>query len=369
MLATGAFLFSCDKVGTESPDEPYLTIPRVQSEVLGFYVLNQGGWGANNSTLDYVDLRNGRYITDYFGKQNPDMAYGLGDTGNDMLLTDDYLIMVLNGSNLLEVTDAHTAKHITAVEIPQCRSIIEADGCLYVTSYADEGTLYKVSMSDWSVTGKIQVGHDPEQLHYHDGFIYVLNSGGLTKDDSGQTAYEQTISVVDVSDFTVDRTVDTGYRNLYKILCTGETEYVIARGDYGADPGAVFSYDRRTDEVKSVYGKSLTNWCLYDGTVYTHTTAYDGNWNSTDAFGKITDSGYKEESFLNLSGVNLSVCYGLEINPATGDFVIFDAGDYTNPGKVHYFNADGSLSWSVTAGVSPCKAVWVFEDSSGNAEE
>ena len=43
-----------------------------------------------------------------------------------------------------------------------------------------------------------------------------------------------------------------------------------------------------------------------------------------------------------------------------GDFVLTDAGDYTTPGTVHYFHADGSLVWSHTAGVCPSRIAWVY---------
>ena len=54
-------------------------------------------------------------------------------------------------------------------------------------------------------------------------------------------------------------------------------------------------------------------------------------------------------------------CYCFDVNPATGDFVISDAGDYTAEGTVYYFNADGSLAWSHTAGVAPAKVCWILK--------
>ena len=339
-VSLAAAAVSCDKIGAGDPDG---NIPSVQSEVTGFYVLNEGTMGMNNASLDFVNLRTGEYVNDWFSLQNPEMSLELGDVGNDILIAGDYLIIVLNGSGLLEIADALTARHIAEVPVPDCRYVIENDGYLYVTSYAEGGSLYKVSTEDFSMVSRIGVGHDPEQLHFHDGFIYVLNSGGLQYDPAtGTTAYEQTVSVVDAGTFEVIRTDDTGYRNLYKVICAGDVEYMTSRGDYGADPGAVFSYDRGTGKTALISSVPVSNWCSHGGTVYTQSTTYDENWNPRISFGKLSDGVYQESEFLDLSGVGISSCYGLDINPSTGDFVLTDAGDYTTPGTVHYFHADGA---------------------------
>ena len=357
-VSLAAAAVSCDKIGAGDPDG---NIPSVQSEVTGFYVLNEGTMGMNNASLDFVNLRTGEYVNDWFSLQNPEMSLELGDVGNDILIAGDYLIIVLNGSGLLEIADALTARHIAEVSVPDCRYVIENDGYLYVTSYAEGGSLYKVSTEDFSMVSRIGVGHDPEQLHFHDGFIYVLNSGGLQYDPAtGTTAYEQTVSVVDAGTFEVVRTDDTGYRNLYKVICADDVEYMTSRGDYGADPGAVFSYDRGTGKTALISSVPVSNWCCHGGTVYTQSTTYDENWNPGISFGKLSDGVYQESEFLDLSGVGISSCYGLDINPATGDFVLTDAGDYTTPGTVHYFHADGTLLWSHVAGVCPSRIAWIY---------
>ena len=156
------------------------------------------------------------------------------------------------------------------------------------------------------------------------------------------------------------RTDDTGYRNLYKVICAGDVEYMTSRGDYGADPGAVFSYDRGTGKTALISSVPVSNWCSHGGTVYTQSTTYDENWNPGISFGKLSDGVYQESEFLDLSGAGISSCYGLDINPATGDFVLTDAGDYTTPGTVHYFHADGTLLWSHVAGVCPSRIAWIY---------
>ena len=246
-------------------------------------MLNQGGYGSNNATLDYVDLATGQYHAGYFESRNPDMAYGLGDTGNDIFISDGLLFIIMNGPGIVEIASADDARHIAQVEVPNCRYGTVSDGYLYVTSYASEGTLYKISLADYKVVATLKTGYEPEQLLCLDGFLYILNSGGLHYPE-----YDDTITVVDLSGFSVDRTVDTGYRNLYKILYADGTIYVTSRGDYDEDPGAVFIFDPETDGITPVLDKPVSNWSYFNGTVYTQSTIYDDSWNETAMFGKIT---------------------------------------------------------------------------------
>ncbi len=355
IFAAATAFFACDKVGTDGPDPEFTLITPVESGMKGLYILNEGGLGSNNSTLDYVDLERGRYYSNYFAQQNPDMPLALGDVGNDMLLTDDYLIIVLNGSGLVEIADAATARHITQITVPQGRNIIREGDFLYVTSWAENGSLYRISMSDWT-TSRVSVGYEPEGLHCHDGKIYVLNSGGKHF-ETGE--YQQTISVVDTESFTVEKTVETGHYNLSDIICMGDVEYVNSLGNYGDDLGSVFSYNRVNDATSVILDHSIANWCLYDGILYTQSTTYDASWNPVVSYGKIENGTFSDGAWFDTDAVKISNCYGLSANPSNGDFVITDAGDYVTPGSVYYFTSAGSPVWSATAGVCPSKIVWI----------
>ena len=133
----------------------------------------------------------------------------------------------------------------------------------------------------------------------------------------------------------------------------------LAQGILESDSGN----GRLAVEANNHFGiKCKSNWCEYDGTVYTQATVYDENWNQTVSLGRLCGKDYVEDDFADLSSAGIKACYGLDVNPATGDFVLTDAGDYVTPGAVHYFSADGSLLWSHRAGVCPSRIVWIYED-------
>ncbi|MBQ4026526.1 MAG: YncE family protein, partial [Bacteroidales bacterium] len=59
------------------------------------FVLNEGGMGANNATLDVLRLQRGMYVRSAFRKMNPAVSGGLGDVGNDIALHGEELWMVI----------------------------------------------------------------------------------------------------------------------------------------------------------------------------------------------------------------------------------------------------------------------------------
>ena len=89
--------------------------------IAGFYLLNEGNKGSNRCTLDYYDYQSEVYIKNVFAERNPGMDESLGDLGNDLQRYGSKLYAVVNCSNLVEVIDVATAKHIGQVSVPNCR--------------------------------------------------------------------------------------------------------------------------------------------------------------------------------------------------------------------------------------------------------
>ena len=102
--------------------------------IKGFYLLNEGQMGANNSTLDYFDATSGIYSSNIYPERNPTVIKELGDTGNDLKIYKDRLYAVMNGSHKVEIMTADSAKHIADVDIPNGRFICFDGDYAYVSS-------------------------------------------------------------------------------------------------------------------------------------------------------------------------------------------------------------------------------------------
>src|SRR6478752_4472955 len=73
----------------------------------GIYVLSEGGFNGNNSTLAYYDYDSKNLINDQFKAAN---SRGLGDTGNDAQVYGSKMYIVVNVSSTIEIVNPKTAK-------------------------------------------------------------------------------------------------------------------------------------------------------------------------------------------------------------------------------------------------------------------
>ena len=83
-LSLFILLLSCRGPEVVLPPEPEQTGDTVKSEIVGFYLLNEGNMGSNKATLDYYDFASGIYTRNIYAYTNPDVAQSLGDVGNDL---------------------------------------------------------------------------------------------------------------------------------------------------------------------------------------------------------------------------------------------------------------------------------------------
>ena len=158
--------------------------------------------GSNKATLDYFDYATGVYTRNIFAERNPGVALELGDVGNDLGIYGSRLYAVINCSNLVEVMDVETARHIAEIPLPNCRYIAFDGGYAYVSSYAGavefdpeyrRGYVAKIDTVTMQVVDTCGVGYQPEEMAVVDGRLYVANSGGYMAPD-----YDLTVSVIDL---------------------------------------------------------------------------------------------------------------------------------------------------------------------------
>ena len=118
MLVTALFLlYGCRTDEVILPPEEEQKGEVVKSEVVGCYLLNEGNMGSNKATLDYYDFTTATYTRNIYSAANPDIPQSLGDVGNDLKVYGNRLYAVINASNLIEVMNAKTAKHIGTIEV------------------------------------------------------------------------------------------------------------------------------------------------------------------------------------------------------------------------------------------------------------
>ena len=336
------------------------------------FVLNEGNFQKNNSTLDFFRFSDGNYVSDAFGSMNPAVVQGIGDTGNDLALNEGKLWLVMNGSGYVHVLDAFDETHIASIAVPDPRYIAFDKSYAYVTSYAgaiyggDEvkGKVYRISLSTYKVDGEVEVGCQPEGVAVSGNKLYVANSGGYNY------IHENTVSVIDLSSFKVSSSVTTA-SNLHYMASDGQgAVYVSSYGEstwsQDADGNWIQSMSEpmglykisgaSSSQVKDVHVSCMT--MCSDGYIYAISNAEELTGGYSNMLYKVSvkDGSVTSKAISGTDAAKVGNPYGICVAPGTGDIYIADA-DYTGPGKVWCFTKDLKEKWSAVAGMLPAHMV------------
>lgn len=331
-------------------------------DIKGFYLLNQGNMGSNKASLDYYGYAEGMYWRNIYPERNPGVVNELGDVGNDLEIYGDRLYAVINCSNLVEVMDAATARHIAAISIPNCRSIAFDGGYAYVTSYAGPvhldpnarlGYVAKIDLATLQVTDTCTVGYQPEGMAISGGKLYVANSGGYRPGN-----YDNTVSVIDLAGFTLAGSISVA-DNLCNVLADADGRvWVSSRGDNFSEASSTYVIDPSAgDAVSCIDGLPNSAMALCGDSLYVCSSQWSYDTRKYEVSYAVVDVRTQTVLTRNFiaGGVEKRIVrpYGIAVNPVTREVFVADAGDYITPGTLYCFAPDGSLKWTVTTGDIP----------------
>ncbi|MFV0178399.1 YncE family protein [Empedobacter falsenii] len=354
------YLIESEVDGVTTPEE---------TDVAGFYLLNEGKMGSNMATIDYMDFKTGVYNRNIYASANPEVVKELGDVGNDIKIYGNKLYAVINVSNFIEVMDVKTAKHLGTIPLENGRYITFANGKAYATSYAGPVTLdpkaplgkvVEIDTINLSVTRQVTVGYQPDELEVVGNNLYVANSGGYRVPD-----YDRTISVIDLSTFKETKKIDVEV-NLHRIKKDADGDlYVTSRGNYKDISSNLFVIDSKTHQIKKKFDIPVSNFTIDDDKLYYYSNEFSyTTFEYTKSYGVIDT---KTEQVINNTLVNdpvintIETPYGIAINPKTKDIFITDVGNYVSMGYVYCFDKNGVFKWKTAGGNIPAHFAFVYK--------
>ncbi len=365
-----AEMTGCRKEERASQSKDTQTDDTNKGPVKGFFLLNEGNMGSNKCSLDYYDYETGVYSHNIFEERNPGVVKSLGDVGNDIQIYGERLYAVINCSNLVEVMDVNTAKHIGAVSIPNCRYIVFNGGYAYVSSYAGPvkidpnarlGYVAKIDTAALKVVDTCVVGYQPDGMVIYKDRLYVANSGGYKVPD-----YDSTVSVIDLNTFKEIKKIDVAI-NLHRMEIDSDGYiWVSSRGDYYGTPSKTFVIDPKTDRVvESLNTLPNSNMTVCGDSLY----IYSCDWNyltgsNTVSYSIVNTKSRRIESrnfITDGTDRDIKVPYGIAVNPDSRDIIVTDAADYVTSGYVHCYDNSGKRKWSVEAGKIPAHIVFTYK--------
>lgn len=223
------FIVACE----DSTTDPIVTDP----PEYGILVLNEGGFGQNNSGFSIYNLTTEEVTQHPYLNNN---GFDLGDTGNDMVVSGDKIYAAVSNSNKVEVislTNFQSLGFIDFGENGQPREIaVLNDSIIYVTSLY-RNMVMKCNTAQMEVVAEIAVGEIPEGIELAENRLFVANSNF----GSGNT-----VSVIDIASDTVIDQITVGY-NPRIMFGDGNNVYTVCSGQYdGTGKGGVYKINPST---------------------------------------------------------------------------------------------------------------------------
>lgn len=367
MLLVAAALAGCreDEVVVPAEYEPIPDAPAADTDIRGFYLVNEGNMGSNKCTLDYYDYLTGVYARNIYAERNPNVIKELGDVGNDIGIYGSKLYVVVNCSHKVEVLDARSGVRIGQVDIPNCRYVRFHRGKAYVSSYvgpvqlgadAPKGAVYQVDTLSLAITGQVTVGYQPEEMETVGDNMYVANSGGYRAPE-----YDNTVSVIDLAGMRQVELIPVGI-NLHRVRKDRyDRLWVTSRGDRLSRPSRLYVMDRipGTDRMKvtDTLPVACSNMAIHGNLLYFYAAEWsDLTGSNTISYG-IIDIRTKEVVSTNFitdgTEREIAMPYGIAVHPETGDIYLTDAKNYVSSGTLYCFDSQGRKKWSVRTGDIP----------------
>lgn len=375
MLLVAAAIAGCreDEVVVPAEYEPIPDAPAADTDIRGFYLVNEGNMGSNKCTLDYYDYLTGVYARNIYAERNPNVIKELGDVGNDIGIYGSKLYVVVNCSHKVEVLDARSGVRIGQVDIPNCRYVRFHRGKAYVSSYvgpvqlgadAPKGAVYQVDTLSLAITGQVTVGYQPEEMETVGDNMYVANSGGYRAPE-----YDNTVSVIDLAGMRQVELIPVGI-NLHRVRKDRyDRLWVTSRGDRLSRPSRLYVMDRipGTDrmEVTDTLPVACSNMAIHGNLLYFYAAEWsDLTGSNTISYG-IIDIRTKEVVSTNFitdgTEREIAMPYGIAVHPETGDIYLTDAKNYVSSGTLYCFDSQGRKKWSVRTGDIPTAIAFVHK--------
>ena len=361
VLLSVLFFISCRK---DAPEDPGISLPDITDStgtkagsIKGLYVLCEGNMGSSKSSLDFYDFEKDTMYLNVFNKANPHIVKGLGDVGNDLGIYGSKLFIVVNNSNKIEVTDAHSVKSLKTIDLNQGRYIAFYKNNAYVTS--NEGFVAVIDTASLTITDRIPVGRNPEELVVVGSKLYVANSGGYSAPD-----YDSTISVIDLNTHREIKRISVGI-NLHRLAADSKGNiYATSRGDYYTIPSALYLVDTKSEKVVKKFEIGASNLAMSGDSLYLYQHEFSMNsGNYETSYSLINTQTYSVHSGFITDGTKDKIFtpFALTVHPQNGNIFITDAKDYVSPGTLYCYSHEGKLKWSVTTGDIPGSFEFLYQ--------
>jgi len=333
------FLVGCVKKPNETPQ------PAPQPAYKGVFILNEGQWGLNGSTISYYDENNGyQSVADVFSVVN---GAKLGDTGNFILQDADTLYVVVNNSRMIYKIQMPSFKLIGKINLPDGSSprmmLKISPNKAYINSLLD-GIIYIINPVTMQLeANKIIVEKYPEAM------VRVDNEVFITCGNYAPPAKNNKVAKVNSLNDNLLGYIELPIGNPGPIVFTNNKVHIACR-DHNKHISCVsvinpssFSIDTTLYLAGSLYDMKLINNNLYITNDSCITQLNLSNYKIIYNYFSRTELGAKTNDLI----------YGIAFDSLKNEWYINNAGYGAINGKCIILNAQKQIVRQLNTGVFP----------------
>ncbi|TAL70243.1 MAG: hypothetical protein EPN82_03155 [Bacteroidetes bacterium] len=165
----------------------------------GAFILCEGLFKMDNSTLDRLDFSSNSIINDYYGKSNSGLR--LGDLSSDIVIIGNRTYITVSSSHTIEVMETSTGKSLGRIIYSQSSNprkiCMINDSIGYVTDLM-RNSISKVNFKSLTIIiDSLPVGPAPEGIAFYNNNLFVANSG--FGDYMANVPKAGSVSVIDIT--------------------------------------------------------------------------------------------------------------------------------------------------------------------------
>lgn len=321
----------------------------------GAYILNEGQYDKNDAALCLYDINGNFSVADVFAINNNKKK--LGDTAQDILISDNKVFITVFGSNVIFVTDLEgkllkeISTSTTTYKGP--RYMVQHGGNVYIDFYS--GHLVQLDTDTYEMKVVANIPTYSEQMVVVKDQLYITNSL------RNESTPGNTITVIDLKTLETKDPIEIRINPTEILADKSGNIYIISKGNYKEIKSAL-SVIKANSSKSEILKEDVTQMAINDNTVLLTFTDWNNGGKSAlsqydIAGGKPVDKPFAASDDKEINKL-LEQAYRLSVNPENGNIYI-TCSDYTTTGTILIFSKDGTLKSRISSGgVNPSKAVF-----------
>ncbi len=345
VLVSSVLLSAC----TKDPETPAPTNPGAELFKSGVYIVNEGGFGFGNASIDLFNRDSNKVFNDIFRTVN---NRPLGDVAQSMSIVNNKGYIILNGSAKVEVINANNAQSMATINgFTSPRYMVAKDTSRAFVSDWFSNSVKEINLTTNTIVRSIAVGEGPEGMCIVGNKLYVANCGGYNLDS--------TISIINLTSNTVEKTLKVGDAPLAIQEDVNGNVWVLCRGSYGGNftiidddtKGALVKINTQNDVISAKFeiGVLGDHPDKIKMNAAKNIMYFLSSYNQLSGVFKfsITDVAAPTTAFIS------GYYYGLGYDKVNDELYLTDAVDFKQNGFVKRYSSNGTLINTYGVGVIP----------------